>query len=93
MVHIFLNVTHCFVIFDHRKVVGILCAFLLKSCIIPMPIEQDGSEINYTPTYQFTLIFPDPSRVIEYNAEIEEGQPIQFDVGGLTDPNQEDFIF
>ena len=63
------------------------------SCIVPLPIEQDQSEFNYPPTYEFFDVSPTPSGIIEYDPEIYEGAPLEFRTGPLIDPNLEDALF
>ena len=71
----------------------ILLMNITSSCIIPMPLEQDQTEQNYPPSHESFQVNPTPSQIIEYNPEVSNGQPLQFSIGPLSDPNEEDSLF
>lgn len=75
----------------NRMIFGL--ALSLSGCLIPMPIEQEQIQFNYPPTYEFFSVYPSPSQIIDYQAEVSEGQSLFFQTGPLNDPNPDDLLF
>ena len=73
--------------------IGLSISILTSGCFIPMPIEQETNQLNYPPSYEFFSVSPNPSQIINYQAEVSEGRPLIFKTGPLSDPNPEDLLF
>lgn len=70
-----------------------LAAVLALACVVPMPIEADPAELNHAPSYEFSLVAPTPARLIDYAPEGPAVAPLEFLLGGLDDPNEDDNLY
>lgn len=71
-----------------------LCSFFsLSGCLIPMPIEADPAEQNFSPSFPYELVHPDPAYLIQYQPDVFEGAALSFSVSDLEDPNDEDKLY
>ena len=70
---------------------AIACGWCV-GCVVPMPIEADPAELNYAPSYEYSLVSPTPARLISYSPE-GPAAALDFALGGLDDPNEDDNLY
>ena len=76
-----------------RQMVALISLPLLLGCLVPMPLEPEALQENQSPRYQRETLSPSPELLLRYNPELTEGAPINFFVGGLSDPNRQDALY
>ena len=68
--------------------VAVLC---IVGCVVPMPIESIGDQVNLPPYYTSDYTEPAPDLLIEFDPE--EESVIEFNTGPIGDPNPNDRIY
>lgn len=70
-----------------------LLIYTVTGCVIPMPIELDETEQNFSPSHDPSWVNPPPSQIIHFDPQLTTRKTISFELGPLEDPNEADTLF
>ena len=66
-------------------------AIVMSGCVVPMPIESIGEQVNLPPYYVSDFTSPRPDQVIDFDPNEETS--IELNTGPIGDPNPNDRIY